>query len=176
MVGRFCRRMLRACLLDGKLYEEVEADRGATRQAAAVVALSALAAGIGSIDNGGLIGIGWSAAASLVGWYVWAHVAYFIGTRWLPAADTVADHGELLRTIGFASAPGVLRVFAVISPLAGIVFLLTALWMFVAMVVAVRQALDYQSTGRAIAVCAIGFPIYALILLGTLLLLGPWPM
>lgn len=176
MAGRIHQRMLRAGLLDRELYEEVEADRSATKQAAAVVVLSAVAAGIGSIENGGVAGIGWSAIASLVGWYIWAYVTYFIGTRWLPGPDTVADHGELLRTIGFSSAPGVLRIFAVIPPLAAPVYLVATLWMLVAMVVAVRQALDYRSTGRAIAVCVIGFPVYALITVGSLLALGPWPI
>ncbi len=100
----------------------------------------------------------------------------FIGTRLLPGPETVADHGELLRTIGFSSAPGTLRILALVDPISGIVFLVCTLWMLVAMVVAVRQALDYSSTARAIAVCAIGFPIYALTLALTLLLIGPWPI
>lgn len=172
----FPRRMLRASLLDPEAYEEVEADRGATGQAAVVVALSALAAGVGSIENGGVAGIGWQAAAALAGWWVWAWLAYMIGTRLLPGPDTVADHGELLRTIGFSSAPGMLRILAVVPGIAGPVFLLSTLWMLAAMVVGVRQALDYASTGRAIAVCAIGFPVYALTLVVSLLFLGPWPL
>lgn len=168
--------MLGAALLDADTYEEVEADRGATGQAALVVLLSALAAGIGSIENGGLAGIGWQALASLVGWWVWAYITYFLGTRLLPGPETEADHGELLRTIGFSSAPGLLRVLGLVPAIAAPVFLFCTLWMLVAMVVAVRQALDYARTGRAIAVCALGFPVYALILVVSLLLLGPWPL
>ena len=175
-MARILPRMLRAALLDVNLYEEVEADRGATGQAFLVVLISAVAAGIGSFDNGGVAGIFWSSVAALVGWYVWAYVTYFIGTRFLPVHDTVADHGELLRTIGFSSAPGVLRVLALIPPIAGVVFLVSTLWMMVAMVVAVRQALDYRGTGRAIAVCAIGFPVYAVLLAASLLVLGAWPV
>jgi hypothetical protein len=170
------RRMLRASLLDAQLYEEVEADRGATRQAFAVVALSAVAAGIGALQRHGVSVIGWYTAAALMGWWVWAWVTYLIGTRILPDAETQADSGELLRTIGFSSAPGTLRILALFSPIAGAVFLLSTTWMLVAMVIAVRQALDYRTTGRAIAVCALGFPIYALILAVSLLLLGPWPL
>jgi hypothetical protein len=168
--------MLGAALLDADTYEEVEADRGSTGQAALVVLLSAVAAGIGSIENGGLAGIGWQALAALVGWWVWAYISYFLGTRLLPGPETEADHGELLRTIGFSSAPGLLRVLGVVAPIAGPVFLLCTLWMLVAMVVAVRQALDYSGTGRAIAVCALGFPVYALTLVVSLLMLGPWPL
>jgi len=170
------RRMLRAALLDRELYEEVEADRGATGQACFVVVLSAIAAGIGGIEHHGVLAILGYTLAALVGWWVWAYVAYLIGTQLLPGPETQADPGELLRTIGFSSAPGVLRVLALVSPIAGVVFLVSTAWMLVAMVVAVRQALDYSGTPRAVAVCAIGFPIYAATLALSMLLLGPWPL
>lgn len=169
-------RMVGASLLRTATYEEVEVDRSATFQAGSVVALSSVAAGIGSFENGGFTGILWITVGSLLGWWIWAFVTYWIGTRWLPGADTSADHGELLRTIGFSSAPGILRVFGLIPGLAGILFLVCSLWMLVAMVIAVRQALDYAGTGRAIAVCMIPFPVYALILVANLLLSGPWPV
>lgn len=175
-MATFYQRMVRAALLDADLYEEVEADRSATGQAALVVALAALAAGIGGLENHGVAGIAWFTAAALVSWFVWAFVVLLIGTRILPGPNTVSDHGELLRTIGFSSAPGVLRILAIIPPIAGAVFLISTVWMLISMVIAVRQALDYEGTGRAISVCAIGFPVYALTLVVTLLLLGPWPI
>jgi hypothetical protein len=170
----FVQRTIGAALLDASVYEEVEADRSANGQAAWVVVLSAAAAGIGSVTNHGPAGVVWYTAAALVGWYVWAAIAFAIGTRWLPAPQTQADVGELLRTIGFSSAPGVLRILAIFPQIAGLVFLVSTLWMLVAMVIAVRQALDYCTTRRAIAVCAIGFPVYAVTLALSLILLGPW--
>jgi hypothetical protein len=170
------RRIWRAARLEAALYEEVEADRAATHQAFAVVLLAAVGAGIGSFHNGGLRGIALSALAWLVGWYLWARTAWWIGTRLLPGPETRADTGELLRTLGFSSAPGVLLALALYEPLAGAVFLLCGLWMLAAMVIAVRQALDYRGSLRAVAVCALGFPVYAAILGVTLLLLGPWPV
>ena len=170
------RRAWRASLLDRGVYEEVEADRSANGQAFLVVLLSALCAGFGSIGNGGWEGLFASTLAALLGWWVWAWVTYMIGTRLLPGPETVADHGQLLRTIGFSSAPGMLRILALVPPIAGPVYGLCTLWMLVAMVIAVRQALDYRRTGRAIAVCAIGFPVYAIFLIVTLLALGPWPI
>ncbi len=169
------RRMVNASLLRADTYEEVEADTGANLQALGVVVIAALGMGIGSIDNSGVSGIVWHTGVAVGGWYVWAYVTYLIGTRLLPTRETVADHGELLRTIGFSSSPGVLRVFMVFPPIALWVFLVCSLWMLVAMVVAVRQALDYHSTGRAIAVCVIGFPVYVVAVLASLLVLGPWP-
>jgi len=170
------QRMIGAARLDAAIYEEVEADRSATGQAFLVVLLASAAAGIGAIEDRALSGILWQAIHGLVLWYVWAYITFWIGTRLLPSAETSADHGELLRTIGFSSAPGVLRALGVITPIAGPVFVICTLWMLVAMVVAVRQALDYQSTLRAVAVCAIGFPVYALGMMVSILLLGPWPI
>ena len=167
-------RMIRAAKLDVSLYEEVEADTGATGQAMLVVVLSSLAAGIG-IGNGGLIVLLLGAIAALLAWYIWAFLTYFIGTRFLPEAETEADVGQLLRTIGFASSPGLLRILGVIPGVTQIVFLGCAIWMLVAMVIAVRQALDYRSTGRAIVVCLIGWVIQVVILGLVMMLLGNGP-
>lgn len=165
-------RMIRAAKLDAQLYEEVEADQGAMREAMTVVVLSAVAAGIGNVANGGLQGIISGTIGALVGWYVWAFLTYFIGTRLLAEPGTSADHGELLRTIGFSSAPGLIRVFGIIPGLAPIVFTVASGWMLVAMVIAVRQALDYQSTWRALGVCVIGWVVQAFVLVVALSMFG----
>jgi hypothetical protein len=170
------QRMIGAARLDAAIYEEIEADRGATGQAFLVVLLASAAAGIGAFEDRALSGILWHAIHGLVLWYVWAYITFWIGTRLLPGPETSTDHGELLRTIGFSSAPGLLRALGLIAPIAGPVFAICTLWMLVAMVVAVRQALDYRSTLRAVAVCGIGFPVYALGLMVSILLLGPWPI
>jgi len=173
---RFLGRMVRAALLRPDAYEEVETDCHATWQAFLVVVLSALSLGVGDIVTTGARGIVWSVLHDVVLWYAWAIVTWFVGTRWLPTGVTVADPGQLLRTIGFSSAPGILRIFMLIPALAGPVFVVCTVWMLVSMVVAVRQALDYCGTRRAIAVCAIGFPVYAIGLVVSVVLLGPWPV
>jgi len=159
-MANFGNRIIRAAKLDVALYEEVEADKSSLGQAMGVVILSSIAAGIGSTSAGileMLIGV----VVALAGWYIWAYLTYFIGTKLLPEPQTKADHGELLRTIGFSSSPGLIRVLGVVPVMRGIVFLIAAIWMLVAMVIAVRQALDYTGTLRAIGVCAIGWIIQA---------------
>ena len=104
----FGDRIIRAAKLDAQLYEEVEADTGAMGQAMGVVVLSSMAAGVGSVAIGGLGGILVGTIAALIGWYVWAYLTYFIGTKFLPEPQTEADLGELLRTIGFSSSPGLI--------------------------------------------------------------------
>ena len=160
----FKNRIIRAAKLDIHLYEEVEADTGAMGQAIGIVVLSSIAAGVGSITRGGLGGILTGTILALIGWYVWAYLTYFIGTRFLPEPQTKADHGELLRTIGFSSSPGLIRVLGIIPGLGAVVFLVASIWMLLAMVIAVRQALDYKSTLRAVGVCVIGWIIQSLIL------------
>jgi hypothetical protein len=172
----FFSRMVGASLLDRRVYEEVEADRGATGQAVVVVLLSSAGGGIAAAALGAqtatdvIVGM----IASLIGWVAWATLTYVIGTRFLPEPHTRADTGELLRTLGFASAPGILRLTAVIPivglPLYGLVWI----WMLLATVVAVRQALDYTSTARALGVCVIGWGLAFVLaaVIGTILAPG----
>ena len=167
-MGVLTDRMIRAAKLDIDLYEEVEADKQAMWQAMTVVILSSVAAGVGTITSVGISGLFWGTFAALVAWFIWAFLTYFIGTRILPEPQTRADVGELLRTTGFSSSPGVLRVFGVVPVLGSLVSFVVAVWMLVAMVIAVRQALDYKSTGRALGVCVLGW----LVLVTTLFLIG----
>jgi hypothetical protein len=160
----FTNRMIRAAKLDSLLYEEVEADKSTMGQAMGVVVLASLAAGVGSINSIGVGGILLGTIASLVGWYIWAYFTYFIGTKFLPEPQTEADLGQLLRTTGFSSSPGMIRILGIIPGLGTVVFAVASVWMLVAMVIAVRQALDYTSTWRAVGVCAIGWIIQTVIL------------
>ena len=168
MATSFANRMVGAARLDRAVYEEVEADTGATGQALGVVALSSVATGIAF--GGGLGGLVTGAVAGVLTWALWAALIYWIGARLLPEPQTRADWGELARTLGFAASPGILRVLAVIPGLAVIVVWITIVWTLITTVVAVRQALDYRSTPRAIGVCLIGWFVQTalLVLLGRL--------
>jgi len=165
--------MIRAAKLDVSFYEKVEADQGFFRQAMAVVVLSSIAAGIGSVGQDGVRGIFSGTIAALSSWYIWAYLTYCIGTKVLAEPQTKADLGELLRTIGFASSPGILRIFCILPGDWGLtVSLVAEVWMLFAFVVAVRQALDYSSTIRAMVVCTIGFIIIQVMKVGVTLVTG----
>jgi len=171
-MANITNRMIRAAKLDSHVYEEVEADKSSMRQAVAVILMSSLAAGIATVGRGGISGIFIGAIGALGSWYIWAYLTYFIGTKLFPEPQTRADHGELLRTLGFASAPGIIRVVGIIPALSNTVFSVAAIWMLIATVIAVRQALDYKSTLRAVLVCLVGWLVQALILGFLLRLLG----
>ncbi|MEJ2588409.1 MAG: YIP1 family protein [Deltaproteobacteria bacterium] len=161
-MGPLIDRMIRASKLDVALYEEVEADPSTMGQAVLVVVISSVAAGIGSMAVTGFSGLIIGTLVALAGWFVWSFLTYIIGTKMLPEPQTRADYGELLRTIGFSSAPGVIRILAFIPFIGTLINFLAGIWMLVAMVIAVRQALDYQSTARAVGVCLIGWVIQLL--------------
>ena len=149
----------------------------ATAQALAVVVFSSLAAGMGaSGSNGAAATLTFFATASVIAlltWAAWALVTFEIGSRLLPTPDTHADPGELLRTLGFAASPGLLQVFGVFPGARFPAFAVAIVWALAASVMAVRQSLDYTSTARALAVCAIGLTLSLVFVMAFGLVLGP---
>ena len=164
----YLQKLYRAIILDIELYEEVEADKTLTRQAMMTVAIVAIIESIfylGSEDSIIIIGSIEAALGSIIRWVLWAFLIAFVGTRILPEPETDSNTGELLRTLGFAYAPG---IFYILSPLPVFEFfvpLLVPFWQLASMTIAVRQALDFSSTTRAIGVCVVAFFLAILILL-----------
>ena len=145
-------RMRGAAMLDVATYEEVEHDNDATGQAAVVVIMVAICTALGAIWRGGPSIIAGPISA-ILGWLLWSAVTYLIGDKLLGGTAT---WGELLRTIGFAQAPGVLMIFGIIPILGGLVRAVVAIWLLFTGVVAIRQALDF-STGKAILTALLGW-------------------
>lgn len=150
--GDLVSRMIGAATLDVDTFEQVEADQEATGQAAVVVGMVAIATAIGTAGQG--LGSALVAPlAALVGWVVWAGVTFFIGTKLFGGTAT---WGELLRTLGFASSPGILFLVAAVPLIGFFVNLLVPFWMLVAGIIAIRQALDF-TTGKAVMTAVIGW-------------------
>lgn len=162
-------RALGAALLDVDTYEEVEADTSATAQAATVVLVVAVASAIGASGegSGGVFG---AVVGAFTSWMIWAGVTNFVGTRFLGGT---ADWGELLRTLGFAQAPGILLALGIIPLFGGLVGFGVGVWMLVTGLVAIRQALDF-GTGKALITALLSMVVVvgAMITLGILLGVG----
>ena len=169
MFNNLFDRIFRAIKIDVELYEEVERDKSATIQAGLVVVLSSMAAGVGALQLGASNFL-LAPIFSLISWYVWAYIIFFVGVKLFPEKNTKSNHGELLRTIGFSSAPGLLRVFGVTPDLMTVTFIGSAFWMLACMVVGVRAALDYKSLWRALGVVIVAW-LFQAILLFTILIL-----
>jgi hypothetical protein len=170
----FLQRLIGAAALDSAIYEEVEADQAATAQAMMVVVLSSLSVGIGATGLGGGPGfVALFGVVALLTWAAWALLMFEVGARLLPGRETQADPYELLRTTGFAATPGFLAVLGAVPGITVPVLLVAWGWTTAAMVVAVRQALDYEHTSRAIAVCVLGLALAVGIALVLGILFGP---
>ena len=158
------QRMIGAAMLRTGTYEEVEADTSATKQAMLVVVLVSLASGIGNVGAGGVMALVFGIVAALAGWVFWAWITYFVGTKILATPETHANWGELARTLGYAQTPGLFKVFGFLPVIGPIVFFLATIWQLIAAIIAIRQALDYTSTRRAIGVAVIGFLAYVVVI------------
>ncbi len=167
----FVQRMIGAATLNVPVVEEIEADTDYTTPALGVVVLTAFAAAIGGAA-GGIQNAAVLLISSLFGWVFWAFLTWVIGTKFLPTPDTKSDMGELLRTMGFAQSPGLLRVFGGIPVVGRVIDFVVLLWLLVAMIVAVRQSLDYTSTVRAVVVVGIGWVINSAIWIFSLSIIG----
>jgi hypothetical protein len=156
----FGERLIGAARLDPMVYEDVEADVSATRQAVLVVCLSGVSLAIGRA-NAGIEGVASSMLREMVGWLLISAIVYVIGDKILRGSAT---WGELLRTIGFAQAPGLLAALSWYPPINAPVRYGIATWKLFAVVVAIRQALDFDErdwgTARALLTAGLGFVVY----------------
>jgi hypothetical protein len=164
-------RMRRAALLDPSLYDEVEHDQSAMPEAVLVVVIAAVAAGLGTalnpLEEGPRhFGFVSEIVTMLINWVLWSYVTYFVGTRFFGGTATP---GELLRTLGFAMSPGVLNVLGFLPCLGGLVRFAVFVWMLVAGVVAVREALDCDN-GRALGTVVVGWVVMLLVFFAQLVL------
>jgi hypothetical protein len=159
------KQMILAARLDGKTYESVEANPSSNVGAVLIIIAASLAAALGS-GVYGFAGIGALTIIALMTWMVWVVLTFVIGTTLLATPDTHTSLGEILRTTGFSAAPGILRVFGIVPVIGSFIFAGATVWMLFTFVVAVRHALDFTSSWRALAVCLLGWLIHGIVLFG----------
>jgi hypothetical protein len=161
--GSVVERALRAARGEEALYEEVEADADANIQAATIVAVAVVAAGIGGLVRGGdPLALVFGLVFGLVGWLGYAYACLLVGTRLFPGPQTHADLGQLARVLGFASAPGVLLVLAGIPVLGLAVGAVVWVWQLILTVIALRAALDF-TTMRAVGTAVVAMVVMAVV-------------
>jgi hypothetical protein len=160
-------------MLHPDTYEDVEHDPRALPQALLVVVLSSVATGIGTAHSAVAADLALGTLFALGGWIAWSALVCVIGTRLLPQPQTEADVGQLMRTTGFASAPGLLGIGGLAPAVGPSLVVAVSIWMAMAMLMAVRQALDFTSLWRALAVVAVGWAAYIGVLLAARTVLTP---
>ena len=162
----FISRLIRALLLDINLYEEIEHDKNSIWQAMLVVFLASFAAGIYTYNYGSARGLVVGTIVTFAGWLLMSFIIYIVGTKLFPDTETKTDFSEILRVLGFAAAPGIFILLAYPRFLSGftwVIILIIWVWRFAAMIVAIKQALDFKNTWSAIWVCVVGLIAYLLV-------------
>ena len=171
MISLFLNRIYRSIKIDPDLYDEVQKDKKATLSAAIVVVISSLAAGVGAKQ----LGMGGSfilaPILSLLSWFIWAYIIYFVGVKCFPDPKTKTTHAALLRAIGFSSAPGIIRCLGLSPDLMIVTFVGSALWMLACMVVAIKQTLNFKSLWKALGVVVMSWFVQAFVLMSVLALI-----
>src|SRR4029453_8865861 len=171
-MASFGERVVGAMRLDANTFEEIERDPTAMGQAVGVIVLAAVSSGLGNLFRGGMSGIVGNVIIALIGYVVWSVLVWIIGTKVIPDPGTKADFAETFRVIGFAAAPGVLGIAAIVPILGYLVMLVIWLWQIAAMVIAVEAVLGYDTIGNGVIVVVIGFCVNFMVtlLLGMLFL------
>jgi hypothetical protein len=164
MINLFLNRIYRSIKIDPEVFDEVQKDKNATIAAGVVVVLSSLAAGIAA-SHLGAVNFFLAPVLSLVTWFVWAYIVYFVGVKLFPDTKTKTTHTALLRSIGFSSAPGMIRILGFNEDLMTVMFVGSAFWMLACMVVAVKQTLNYKSLWKALGVVIIAWFTQAFLLI-----------
>jgi hypothetical protein len=156
-------RVRRAAQLEPAVYEEVEADASLNGEALAVVVLTALLSGIGGALSGGMDrAVVFEIGAAVVGYFVWAAATVAVGRALYGAT---ADIGEVLRTLGYASGPRALGVLSFVPIAGGLIGVVAGLWLLATGLVAIRQALDLDTSAAfVVAVISLAVVIVATIL------------
>ena len=152
-------RAIGAARLDPRAYEDVERDEAATGTALAIVVLVAIASGIGNLGNNGVIGLIVGVIVGVIGFVLYAGIAYLVGAKLFATAETRVTWGQLIRTLGFAQAPGILYVLGILPAVGGLIRFVVGVWILVASIIAIRQACDF-STGRAVLTAVVAWIIY----------------
>tara|TARA_B100001996_G_scaffold372598_1_gene349147 strand:- start:1844 stop:2428 length:585 start_codon:yes stop_codon:yes gene_type:complete len=161
----YFQRLKKAIFLDVAFYEEVEKDKKFTDQAMMTVALVSAVEGFIIMEGFNLITLFQGVLGSLIRFVIWAFFISFVGTRILPEPETKSNTGELIRTLGFAYAPGLLIIFIIFPIIDSYVYPLVLILQLAAMTIAVRQALDFNSTVRAVGVCIVAYILMILALM-----------
>lgn len=165
-------RMLRAIRLDSILYEELETEEEAIGQSIMVVLLVSVATGIGMGITGLLGGKGaiwfiWGLLSgilsSFVGWLAWVLVTYLLGTTLLKGPEKDVSFISLIRTLGYANSPGIIRLLCFFPLVGWVITMAAAIWTLGAGTAAVKQTFEFTAA-RAMATCFLGWLIYTAVI------------
>lgn len=164
-------RIVRAIRLDWTVFREIAKDENAMSQAAIIVVIVAIMSSLGAAIGSGSFFVTLIVSlllAILVNWIGWAILTYFVGTVLFKGKS---DIPEMMRVLGYANAPNLLGFFAFIPCVGWIIAIAGAILAFIAGFIAVREAMEFE-TSQAIITVLISWVIAFAISFGINILIG----
>ena len=161
-------RMLRAAQLEAVSMEH---DSSLLVQALWVIAISSATAGTSATITGGLLGLAQMGLTALLSWFLWSLITHLLLTILIHTTIQIG-YRQTLSAIGFSASPGMIRILGIIPFLSGFIHLVAQVWMFLAMVTAVRHTFDHITIWQTVGVVLPGWSLQAVMVLVVFLLLA----
>jgi hypothetical protein len=153
-------RIMRAIRLDWTVFREIAEDQNAMTEAAIIVLVVTFLSGVGTFIGSLIADVGfggallaffgtWLISGVLIGWIGWAILTFFVGTTFFQGRS---DIPEMMRVLGYANAPNLLGIFGFIPCVGWLISLAGAILALIAGVIAVREAMEFDTTKAIITV------------------------
>ena len=163
MFDEFLKLIYRSIRLDNSLYKDPKTFGDASLYYAGLIIILDGIAGAFAVSSIYKTNIFLTGVTAVLSWLVWAILIFVIGIKIFPDPGTESNFKKVLVTVGLAHAPGLLRFFAVIPDLVIPIVFFTQFWIFAALVIGIREVLNFKSNFKSFGVVLIAFLIIAFI-------------
>ncbi|MDP6822412.1 MAG: hypothetical protein QF554_03890 [Dehalococcoidia bacterium] len=152
--GDLASRVVNAALLNRRTFRGIQEDPTGTAQVYILVGAAAIAAGIGTLGDLSLVVQ--NVLLTVAGWLIYAHVAWFMRSYIFDTIHAEASRPNMLRVVGIAYGPGLLRAFGFFPGVGEFVFVAATIWIVVGIAVGLRSTLAFENYGPVAGIIAIG--------------------
>ena len=159
MFGEFLNIIVRSLKLDKTLYKENKYFGEAGIYFAGLIMILDGVAGAVAANTVIKTAIGMSGLTAILTWFIWAILIYVLGVKIFPDKQTKVSFKKVLTAVGFAHAPGLLRFFAVTPELMIPIIFITQFWIFAALIISIRQILNFKSNLKSFGIVFLSFLI-----------------
>ena len=159
MFGEFLNIIFKSIKLDKSLYTDSRNFGEASIYFAGLIMILDGVAGAVAANTVIKTAIGMSGLTAILTWFIWAILIYVLGVKIFPDKQTNVSCKKVLTPVGFAHAPGLLRFFAVTPELMIPIIFITQFWIFAALIISIRQILNFKSNLKSFGIIFLSFLI-----------------
>ena len=104
-----------------------------------------------------------SGITAIFSWFIWSLLIFVIGVKVFPEKETKVNFKKILIGVGYAHAPGILRILGFIPEMVIPIVLITQFWIFASLIIATKEMLNFKSNIKSLGVVLIAFLIIAIV-------------